>query len=81
MDDAQLREALKGLRGWEAVESLIPGDYPRLRHELRKVYVFKTFKNAIRFKISNIDVDLAKVLDRVYEDVTHFSQQIAADSK
>lgn len=110
LTDAELHEELKELRGWEAVESLIPGDYPRSRHELRKVYVFKSFKGAIRFmssavdsineiqhhprwenqwrtvtvylstwdiqfKISRIDIDVAKILDRVFQNVMHTSQQ------
>jgi len=51
----QLDAALASLPGWEPVESLMPGDYPRSRHELRKAYVFKSFRAAINFMNAAID--------------------------
>jgi pterin-4a-carbinolamine dehydratase len=101
LTQTELDEELKLLSGWEPVESLIPGDYPRSRHELRKVYVFGSFRAAVQFmnsavdnintlqhhprwenqwrtvtvylstwdigfRISRLDVDLAKILDSVY---------------
>jgi pterin-4a-carbinolamine dehydratase len=49
LNEAELDSELKALPGWEPVESIIPGDYPRSRQELRKVYVFQSFKAAIAF--------------------------------
>jgi pterin-4a-carbinolamine dehydratase len=101
LTQAELDKELQVLSGWEPVESLIPGDYPRSRHELRKVYVFKSFRAAVHFmnsavdainaakhhprwenqrktvtvylstwdigfRISRLDIDLAKILDSVY---------------
>jgi len=103
LSDSELHEELKSLPGWEPIESFIPGDYPKPRQELRKVYVFKSFKAAVQFmntavepinkvqhhprwenqwrtvtvylstwdigfKISRMDVDLARVLDRVFAE-------------
>ena len=106
LTQSELDTELKMLPGWEPVETLIPGDYPKSRQELRKVYVFKSFRSAIQFivnavepvseaqhhprwenqwrtvtvylstwdiglKISRLDVDLAKVLDRIHQELTH----------
>jgi pterin-4a-carbinolamine dehydratase len=49
MSPAELDAALETLPGWQPVESLIPGDYPRSRVELRKAYGFKSFREAIGF--------------------------------
>jgi pterin-4a-carbinolamine dehydratase len=105
LTEGELCRAVKELRGWEQVESLIPGDYPKSRHELRKVFAFKSFPAAIRFmqaavdpikelkhhprwenqwrtvtvylstwdigfRISQLDIDLAGILDRVYREST-----------
>jgi pterin-4a-carbinolamine dehydratase len=105
LTQTELDNELKLLSGWELVESLIPGDYPKSRHELRKVYVFKSFRSAIQFmssavvpidriqhhprwenqwrsvtvylstwdigfRVSQFDIDLAKVLDGVYKGLT-----------
>ena len=102
LTQAELDEALASLPGWEPVESLIPGEYPKSRQELRKVYLFRTFKSAIEFmnlaigpvnklqhhprwenqwrtttvylstwdigfRISKLDVDMAKALEKVYD--------------
>ena len=99
----ELAAELKSLPGWEPVESLIPGDYPKSRQELRKAYVFRSFRAAIQFmsaavepiresqhhprwenqwrtvtvylstwdigfRISPLDVQVAKILERVYEE-------------
>ncbi len=56
LTEAELNSELKTLPGWEPVESMIPGDYPRSRHELRKVYVFATFEAAIKFMSSSVPV-------------------------
>ena len=112
---AELVKELQVLRGWEPVESLIPGDYPKSRQELRKVYAFKSFRAAIQFmnkavdpinevqhhprwenqwrtvivylstwdiglKISRLDVDLAKVLDGIYAELTRPSPKSSAAS-
>lgn len=101
---AELEAALVTLRGWEPVESSVPGDYPKTRQELRKVYRFGSFKKAMAFmqaavppvqtlqhhprwenqwrtvtvhlttwdignRISAIDVEVAKALDGVYEQL------------
>ena len=49
LGDEQLFAELQTLRGWEPVESFIPRDYPRSRHELRRGFRFKKFKHAITF--------------------------------
>ena len=102
LTQAELDKELASLPGWEPVESLIPGDYPRSRRELRKVYVFRSFRAAMKFmnsaiepisqlqhhprwenqwrtvtayastwdigfRISKLDVELARVLDAVYD--------------
>ena len=94
------------------MESFIPGDYPESRHELRKVFVFKSFKSAVEFmasavvpinkmkhhprwenqwrsltvylttwdigsQISKLDIDMAKLLDRLYKQTTKASKQIS----
>jgi pterin-4a-carbinolamine dehydratase len=99
----ELDEKLKLLTGWEPVESLIPGDYPKSRLELRKIYVFNSLRAAIQFmssavepikllkhhprwenqwrtvtvylstwdigsRISQLDLELAQILDRLYAD-------------
>jgi pterin-4a-carbinolamine dehydratase len=52
---SELDQELALIPGWEQVESLIPGDYPKSRQELRKVYVFKSFRSAVGFMFSAID--------------------------
>ena len=104
LTQTELENELKSLSGWEPVESFAPGDYPKSRHELRKVYVFKSFRAAVQFmnssvdpidklqhhprwenqwrtvtvylstwdigsRISQLDVDLAKVLDGIFEEL------------
>jgi pterin-4a-carbinolamine dehydratase len=54
LTEAELNSELKTLPGWEPVESMIPGDYPRSRQELRKVYVFPSFDAAIGFMSSSV---------------------------
>ena len=49
LSDTELNEALSTLEGWEPIESMVPGDYPNSRQELRKVYHFKSFSGAIQF--------------------------------
>jgi pterin-4a-carbinolamine dehydratase len=49
LTEQELDDALRLLHGWEPVESLVPGDYPNARQEIRKVYRFKSFKAAIQF--------------------------------
>jgi pterin-4a-carbinolamine dehydratase len=101
LTQAELDNELKTLPGWEPVESLVPGDYPKSRQELRKVYVFGSFKAAISFmqtgvaainkeqhhprwenqwrtvtvylttwdigfRISPLDIKLARLLDTIY---------------
>ncbi len=51
---AKLDQALKDLPGWEQVDSFIPGDYPKTRHELRKTYVFRSFREAMNFMFAAI---------------------------
>ena len=104
LSESALGAALLTLRGWEPVESLIPGDYPNARQELRKAYRFRSFKRAMKFmqsavepvqklqhhprwenqwrtvtvhlttwdvgnKVTQLDVDLARSLDAVYEEM------------
>lgn len=45
----ELDAELRTLKGWELVESHIPGDYPNSRLELRKVFKFKDFLQAMQF--------------------------------
>ena len=54
LTEQELGDALLTLPGWEPIESLVPGDYPRSRKEIRKVYRFKSFKSAIEFMHSAI---------------------------
>jgi pterin-4a-carbinolamine dehydratase len=49
LTEQELDDALRLLDGWEPVESLVPGDYPNARQEIRKVYRFKSFTTAIQF--------------------------------
>jgi pterin-4a-carbinolamine dehydratase len=98
----ELDEALTTLPRWEPVESLIPGEYPKSRYEIRKVYTFESFESAIEFmnlairpidklkhhprwenqwrtvtvylttwdigfRVSRLDIDLAKAFDRIYD--------------
>lgn len=49
LSDEALFDALQSLPGWEPVETSIPRDYPRTRHELRRGFRFKTFEHAITF--------------------------------
>ena len=55
LTQTELENELKSLPGWEPVESFAPGDYPKSRHELRKVYVFKSFRAAVQFMNSSVD--------------------------
>ena len=41
--------------GWEPIESMVPGDDPNSRQELRKTYRFKSFKRAIEFMSKAVD--------------------------
>jgi 4a-hydroxytetrahydrobiopterin dehydratase len=54
LTEEQLDAALQTLPGWEPVESYIPRDYPRSRHELRRAFRFKTFRGAIEFMSSMV---------------------------
>lgn len=102
LTQTELDKELSTLPGWELVESLIPGDYPKSRRELRKVYWFPSFRAAIAFmssavkpinevmhhprwenqwrtvtvylstwdigfRISKLDIDLARALDGVFD--------------
>jgi pterin-4a-carbinolamine dehydratase len=51
---SDLEQALEALPGWEQVESFIPGDYPKTRHEIRKAFIFQTFREAMGFMIAAI---------------------------
>ncbi len=55
LTEDQLHEKLASLPGWEPVESLIPGDYPKSRLELRKLYIFESFQLALQFMKAGID--------------------------
>jgi pterin-4a-carbinolamine dehydratase len=105
LTEGELCHTLRELPGWEPVESLIPGDYPKSRREIRKVYAFKSFPAAVRFmhsaidpirelkhhprwenqwrtvtvylstwdigfRVSRLDIDLARILDRIYKEST-----------
>ncbi|MDR3633742.1 MAG: 4a-hydroxytetrahydrobiopterin dehydratase [Isosphaeraceae bacterium] len=102
LTEQELGDALLSLPGWEPVESLVPGDYPKSRQEIRKIFRFKSFKSAIEFmysaiqpinkiphhprwenqwrtvtvylttwdignKVTALDVELARVLDNLYD--------------
>ena len=45
----ELDAELRTLKSWELVESHIPGDYPSSRLELRKVFRFNSFLQAVQF--------------------------------
>ena len=49
LSEEELFVQLQSLPGWEPVETFIPRDYPRSRHELRRGFRFKGFKDAIAF--------------------------------
>ena len=49
LSDENLFFELKSLPGWEPVETSIPRDYPKSRHELRRGLRFDKFKHAIAF--------------------------------
>ena len=53
--EAQLSDALQTLPGWEPVETLVAGDYPNARQELRKAYRFPSFTAAIEFMRAAVD--------------------------
>jgi pterin-4a-carbinolamine dehydratase len=115
LTDAELHDELKLLSGWEPVESLIPGDYPKSRKELRRVYTFRSFGSAIKFmtsavepireaqhhprwenqwrtvtvylstwdigfRVSRLDIEMAKTLDAVYEEVKRQPARAATSS-
>jgi pterin-4a-carbinolamine dehydratase len=54
LTEPELDDALVTLPGWEPIESLVPGDYPRSRKEIRKIYRFNSFKSAIEFMCSAV---------------------------
>ena len=49
LSETELFAALQALPGWEPVETSIPRDYPKSRHELRRGFRFKRFRDAIAF--------------------------------
>ncbi|MDM0084580.1 4a-hydroxytetrahydrobiopterin dehydratase [Variovorax sp. J31P179] len=49
LTEQELDAALLTLPGWQPFETSIPRDYPYTRHELRRGYQFKNFKDAIEF--------------------------------
>lgn len=49
LTEEELFAALQRLPGWEPVETSIPRDYPKSRHELRRGLRFNGFKPAIAF--------------------------------
>jgi pterin-4a-carbinolamine dehydratase len=49
LDEADLTQALRGLPGWEPWEDVLPREYPRVRQELRKNFVFGSFREAVAF--------------------------------
>lgn len=51
---AELDGALAGLPGWKPIESMVPKQYPRSRHELRKTYRFKSFRAAVQFMLDAV---------------------------
>jgi pterin-4a-carbinolamine dehydratase len=54
LNESQMDTALSTLSGWQPVESMVPGDYPNSRQELRKAYRFNSFKSAIQFMQSGV---------------------------
>jgi pterin-4a-carbinolamine dehydratase len=55
LNDHELDDALSLLPDWQPVESMVPGDYPSSRQELRKAYRFQSFKSAIQFMNAAVD--------------------------
>jgi pterin-4a-carbinolamine dehydratase len=51
-----LGSELATLSGWEPIESMVPGDYPRSRHELRKTYRFPSFARAVEFMRAAVEM-------------------------
>ena len=51
----QIDEALATLPEWEPVESMVPGEYPKVRQELRRAYRFPSFRKAIAFMAEAAD--------------------------
>jgi pterin-4a-carbinolamine dehydratase len=51
----QLDAELDSMPGWEPVESATPRDYPRTRHELRRVFVFARFQDAMDFMAQAVE--------------------------
>jgi pterin-4a-carbinolamine dehydratase len=56
LSDTDIEKQLTSLPGWEPIESIVPGDYPNARHELRKAYRFHAFATAIEFMRSAVDL-------------------------
>jgi pterin-4a-carbinolamine dehydratase len=108
LSEVELDSELDSLPGWEPVESFIPGDYPKTRKELRKAYLFRSFRSAvgfmyaavdpinqakpqhhprwenqwrtvtvylstwdIGFRISLLDIQSARLMDALYEKISH----------
>jgi pterin-4a-carbinolamine dehydratase len=46
---------LTSLSGWDIYESLLPGEVSRYRMELRKVYEFESFEQAIKFMVDAVE--------------------------
>ena len=55
LTEAELDAELAALPGWERVESLVPGDYPNSREELRKAFEFNSFRAAIDFMARSVE--------------------------
>ncbi|MDM0085722.1 4a-hydroxytetrahydrobiopterin dehydratase [Variovorax sp. J31P179] len=55
LTEKELDAALLALPGWQPFETSIPRDYPYTRHELRRGYQFKDFKDAIEFLQSMVE--------------------------
>lgn len=51
LNEKALAQELKSLDGWEPVQSIYPP-----RREIRKVFHFKSFKNAIEFMMSAVPI-------------------------
>jgi pterin-4a-carbinolamine dehydratase len=49
LSEHDLETALVALPGWEPVETMVPGDYPNARQELRKAFRFRSFARAVEF--------------------------------
>lgn len=49
LNDAELDAALLTLPNWQPFETSTPRDYPNTRHELRRGYRFKSFRQSIEF--------------------------------